>query len=106
MMDAEQNISAFQPRLPWCTILNCHKWVQPFQITPPLRILGLTASPSGLDALDPDNEKQRMEYALKDLIADGQVQIDWLEHANRRELQHAMRAAPSIFYFAYRTRRF
>lgn len=68
--------------------------IQPLLVTPPLRILGLTASPIGLARLDTENEKQRVEHALKDLIAAGQMQITWLEHANRRELQRILRHGP------------
>lgn len=68
--------------------------IQPLLIAPPLRILGLTSSPLGLAALDTENEKERMERALTDLITSGQVQIDWLEHANRRELQRRLRRGP------------
>jgi hypothetical protein len=68
--------------------------IQPLLVAQPLRILGLTASPIELAALDTENEKQRMENALKGLVAAGQVQITWLEHATRRELQRYMRRGP------------
>ena len=68
--------------------------IQPLLVAPPLCILGLTASPIGLARLDSENEKQRMENALQDLVAAGQVQITWLEHANRRDLQRTMRRGP------------
>jgi formylglycine-generating enzyme required for sulfatase activity len=68
--------------------------IQPLLAEPPLQILGVIASPNDLEPLDTDNEKQRMQHALKDLVADGRAQITWLEHANRRELQRVMRRGP------------
>jgi formylglycine-generating enzyme required for sulfatase activity len=68
--------------------------IQPLLVAPPLRILGLIASPLGLAVLETGNEKERVETALADLVSSGQVQIDWLEHANRRELQRILRRGP------------
>ncbi len=69
-------------------------------VTPPLRILGLIASPEGLDRLDVELEKQRVEKALADLLADGLIELHWLEGQTRRDLQRAMRRGPwHIFHY-------
>lgn len=74
--------------------------IQPLTVTPPLRILGLTASPRGLAGLDIDNEKRRVETALENLTKVGQVHITWLEHATWRNLQRAMRTGTwNILHF-------
>ena len=44
----------------------------------PLRILGMVSSPRGLEALDVEAEKQRLESALAAHLADGSVELVWL----------------------------
>jgi hypothetical protein len=74
--------------------------IQPLAVTPPLRILGMMASPSDLPPLDLDNEKHRVEEATKDLQTKGLVELTWLEGKTWRDLQKAMRAGPwHIFHF-------
>jgi formylglycine-generating enzyme required for sulfatase activity len=79
---------------PLVRYIELPKVIQPLSISSPLQILGLTASPAGLAGLDIENEKQRVEIALDDLVSSGQVQITWLEHATRRTLQRSMRQGP------------
>ncbi len=74
--------------------------IQPFAVTPPLRILGMVVSPRDLASLDIDREKQRVEKAIKDLRAQGLVELVWLEGQTWRDLQRAMRSGPwHIFHF-------
>lgn len=74
--------------------------IQPLAVTPPLRILGMLVSPSNLDSLDLDNEKDRMEEATKDLQRQGLVELTWLKGKTWRDLQKAMRSGPwHIFHF-------
>ena len=76
------------------------KVIQPLKVVPPLRILGLNASPRGLATLDAENEKHRMGVALDNLVKHGQVTITWQEHTTWRDLQRLMRAGPwHIFHF-------
>jgi outer membrane protein assembly factor BamD (BamD/ComL family) len=74
--------------------------VEPLTVTPPLRILGMIASPDDLPPLDLDREKQRVELALQSLQASRLVELSWLEDQTWRELQRAMRGGPwHIFHF-------
>jgi formylglycine-generating enzyme required for sulfatase activity len=74
--------------------------IQPLTVAPPLRILGMVASPSNLDALNVDVEKQRVEAALRDLQDTGLVELTWLEGQTWRTLQQAMRRDEwHIFHF-------
>ncbi|MBN2393495.1 MAG: SUMF1/EgtB/PvdO family nonheme iron enzyme [Anaerolineae bacterium] len=74
--------------------------IQPLTVTPPLRILGMVASPSNLDPLNVDLEKQRVETALRDLQDAGLVELAWLEGQTWRALQRAMRRGEwHIFHF-------
>jgi hypothetical protein len=60
-------------------------------VEPPLRILGMVASPRDLDPLDVEHEKGLMEEAIEDLQAGGLVKLTWLEGETWRDLQRAMR---------------
>ena len=74
--------------------------ILPLTVTPPLRILGMVASPNDLPLLDVTREKQRVENAIQALRASGLVELTWLEGQTWRDLQRAMRAGPwHVFHF-------
>ena len=50
---------------------------EPLEVRPPLRILGLVASPRGLPILDVAAERQRLEQALAKPRAAGLVELAW-----------------------------
>jgi formylglycine-generating enzyme required for sulfatase activity len=68
-------------------------------IAPPLRILGLIASPDGLPALDVEQERRRVEAALAPLA--GRVALTWLPGQTWRDLHRAMRSREPwhVFHF-------
>lgn len=76
---------------------------QELVVTPPLRILGMIANPSGpsgLPPLDEAVEKERVERALSDLRRRGIVTLTWLEGQTWQDLQRTMRGGPwHIFHF-------
>lgn len=53
----------------------------PLEVRPPLRILGLVASPLDLPPLDVDAEKNHLGEALAGPIADGLVEVVWIPTA-------------------------
>jgi hypothetical protein len=72
----------------------------PLSVKPPLRILGMVASPRGLPALDVGCEKERVERAIQGLQANGSVDLTWLPGQTWRDLQRAMRGGPwHVFHF-------
>lgn len=74
--------------------------IQPLSVTLPLQILGMVANPTDLHRLDIDNEKQRVEEAIKNLQDNGFVKLTWLEGQTWRDLQKAMLGGPwHIFHF-------
>ena len=74
--------------------------VEPLAVEPPLRILGMAASPTDLAPLDLAREKQRVEEAVKSLQANGLVELTWLKGQTWRDLQEAMQTGVwHIFYF-------
>jgi outer membrane protein assembly factor BamD (BamD/ComL family) len=68
--------------------------IQPLTVTPPLRILGVIASPKDLPPLDVERERQRVERAIYDLQTTGQVELKWLPGETWRDLQEAMWGGP------------
>ncbi len=65
-----------------------------------LRILGMAVSPSNLDELDIEREKQRVEQAVKKLQEKGLLELVWLEGQTWRDLQRIIRRGPwHIFHF-------
>ena len=55
---------------------------EPLEITPPLRVLGLVASPRGLPRLDVAAEQQHLSEALATPIAEGLIELEWLTQAS------------------------
>lgn len=74
--------------------------ISPLAVVPPLRILGMIASPADLQKLDVPLEKQRIEQAVSTLQQKHIVELHWLAAASWRDLQRAMRNGPwHIFHF-------
>ncbi len=55
--------------------------VDPVEVRPPLRILGLVASPRGLPSLDVEAEKDHLAEALAEPVAEGLVEVVWVPEA-------------------------
>src|SRR6266568_873373 len=53
----------------------------PLEVRPPLRILGLVASPRGLPPLDVEAEKAHLAEALAEPIAGGLIEVAWVPEA-------------------------
>lgn len=74
--------------------------IQPLTVNPPLRVLGMIASPKDQVSLDHEREKQRVETALTNLQARGVVELNWLQGETWRDLQKEMRRGPwHVFHF-------
>ena len=87
-------------RTPLLRYLDLPRPLRPLHVTPPLRMLGMVASPNNLPRLDVAVEKARVEEALRDLRAGGLVELTWLEGQGWRDLQRAMRRGPwHLFHF-------
>ena len=87
-------------RTPLLRYLELPRPLRPLHVTPPLRMLGMVASPNNLPRLDVAVEKARVEEALRDLRADGLVELTWLEGQGWRDLQRAMRRGEwHLFHF-------
>ena len=73
---------------------------RPLAVDPPLRMLGLIASPADRAALDTAAERERLENALQDLRSSNRVELHWAEGESWRALQHELRKGPwHLFHF-------
>lgn len=73
---------------------------QPLAVDPPLRVLGMIASPSNLSNLDVERERERIERALAELRQKGLVELKWVSGPTWRDLQRALRRGPwHVFHF-------
>lgn len=52
------------------------------ELTPPLRILAMAASPRGLPMLDVAGERERLEAALRPHLDQGLIELEWLDDAS------------------------
>jgi Tol biopolymer transport system component len=69
-------------RTPIIRYLDLPKPIKPFKIQLPLRILAIVSAPTDVPAIDGAQERAKLEAALAPLLANGSVEIDWLEDAN------------------------
>ena len=67
--------------------------VRPLMVTPPLRILGMSSRPGGLDELDVAAERAHLQRALDNLGRAGRVQLSWAEGETWRDLLRALNRA-------------
>jgi hypothetical protein len=80
--------------------IDLQRTIEPLSVTPPLNVLGMVVSPKDIAQLNVDDEKRRIEQALKSLVETGKVSLTWLEGQTWRHLQRSMRQGPwHIFHF-------
>jgi tetratricopeptide (TPR) repeat protein len=90
----------FSSSTPLVRYVDLSRPIEQLPVTPPLRILGMVASPTDLPQLDVEHEKRLVEEVLKVLQAKGLVELTWLEEQTWNALQEAMWGGPwHIFHF-------
>jgi len=100
LYDPSDDYLCLSTTTPLVRYLNLPLPVEQLAVTPPLRILGMVASPQGLPQLDVGHEKRLMEEAIKGPRAEGLVELAWLQGQTWRDLQRAMRHGPwHVFHF-------
>jgi CHAT domain/WD domain, G-beta repeat len=67
---------------------------EPLAVRPPLRVLGLVASPRGLPRLDVDAEKSHLAEALAGPIAEGLIELVWAPEATWPGIHAQLLAGP------------
>jgi tetratricopeptide (TPR) repeat protein len=91
LYDPDRDYLCFSPDTPIVRYVDLRQPVRRLTVEPPLRILGMVASPRGLDPLDVEHEKGLMNEAIEELRDDGLVELTWLEGQTWRDLRRAMR---------------
>ncbi len=69
-------------RTPIVRFLDLPKPIRPLKVQLPLRILAIVSAPSDVPPIDSTQERAKLEAALAPLLANGTVEIEWLEDAN------------------------
>ena len=101
LYDAERDrYPSLSSNTPLVRYLDLPQPVEPLRVSGPLRILGMVASPLGLDPLNVKHEKRLVEEATRGLREGGLLELTWLEGQTWRHLMRAMRRGPwHIFHF-------
>jgi hypothetical protein len=73
--------------------------VKSLKVKAPLRILGLISNPKNLAELDVENEKKRVNDALKDLQAKGLVELKWVKGQTWEDLLRELKGTWHVFYY-------
>lgn len=55
--------------------------LDPLEVVPPIRILGIAASPRGLAEIDVEAEQEHLLQALAQPLSDGLIELHWLSQA-------------------------
>ncbi len=98
---AAANYLCLSTQTPIIRYLELPQPVRPLEVPPPLRILGMIASPAGLPPLDVAREKERLMQATQTLREAGQVEVTWLAGQTWRDLRREMRRGPwHVFHFS------
>lgn len=98
--DDQSEFVALSSNTPMVRSIELPRVVQPLRIVPPIKVLGMVASPEDLPPLNVEREKRRVEHAIAPLVARGAVEVTWLETGTWRELLRAMRKGPwHVFHF-------
>jgi hypothetical protein len=89
---------ALSQRTPVVRYLEQQQPIEPLDVTSPLRILAMTASPLDLSSLDIARERQLLEGAVESLR--GKVELTWLAGQTWSDLQQALWTGEwNVFHF-------
>ncbi|WP_327698989.1 CHAT domain-containing WD40 repeat protein [Streptomyces sp. NBC_00459] len=73
--------------------------VSALRVRPPLRILGMVSLPGALGALDAKAERESLSSALRPLIEEGMVQLDWVGGQTKQHLLASLFHGCHILHF-------
>jgi outer membrane protein assembly factor BamB len=98
--EQEDEYLALARSTPVVRYLELPQPLKPLTVTPPLKILGMIASPRDQDPLDTGRERKRLEDAVSRLQKEGRVDLTWIQGETWRDLQRAMRNGEwNVFHF-------
>lgn len=91
------SISTWTPVVRYLDLVSTRR---PLQVEPPLRIIAMVSSPIDLARLDVGQERAKVEESLAGLVAQGAVEVHWLEQPTLQALQRGLRRADyHIFHY-------
>ncbi|MEX5258102.1 CHAT domain-containing protein [Kocuria arenosa] len=67
---------------------------RPLRVQYPVRILGITASPRGLPALDVEAEEEHLTRALEEQVGQGRVEVHWIRNATWDSIHDRLLSEP------------
>lgn len=73
--------------------------VAPLTVEPPLRILGMVSLPGSLGALDAEAERESLSTALRPLIEEEMVRLQWVPGQTKQDLYAALFHGCHILHF-------
>jgi tetratricopeptide (TPR) repeat protein len=86
-------------RSPMVRYVDAPEPFRPLTSAPPLRILGMTALPGDLAALDADAEQRRLQRVLAPFEASGLVAVEWVPGQSYEAAQDALQRGCQVFHF-------
>ena len=104
LYDPKRDYLSLSSRTPLVRYPEVPQPIERLTVTPPLRILGMVASPLGLPQLDERHEKRLVEEATKRLQARRLVELTWLEGQTWRDLHAGSYTTNRGIYFTRRGR--
>jgi hypothetical protein len=91
---------AFSRETPVVRYFDLPETIKPLAVKPPLRVLVMLSSPSGVESLDLEQEWQKVKEAVKKLEERGLLVVERLARATLGELQDRLRSGDShVFHF-------
>ncbi|MBI4670283.1 MAG: CHAT domain-containing protein [Chloroflexi bacterium] len=88
---AANQFLALSNRTPLVRYVDLPQSILPLAIKPPLRVLVMISNPTDWDELDVEQERSKLEHALKHLTQGGLVILEFLQDATLESLQHRLR---------------
>ncbi len=97
---ARDDFMALSPGTPIVRFIEMDEVIEPLEVAPPIRILGMAASPNDLPKLQIDRERELLTDALEPLRRRGVIELVWVPGRTRQDLNDALLQGPwHVFHF-------
>lgn len=101
LFDARRDaFPALAASTPIVRYISLQQAIEPLEVSLPLRLLAMVASPAGTPVLDTEEEMRRLETAVEKLRARRLIDLIWVEGQRPQDLHSALQASDChIFHF-------
>lgn len=100
LCDPDRGFPAVDPATPLVRYIEMPKPPSPLRVRPPVKVLVVTASPSGMSPLGVEAELEDLEKALADLLAADWIEITVLRNVTRERLLQKLKEGDfHVFHF-------